>query len=160
MRTRHVSPKLASASRGALLVALGTLLVACGGVGFDENTGGDGTRGGAVDVQVNVTYHDRLSPVQGDHTDWKKFALEHDAQVSVHIWWDEPAIRATVALRDELGQPIQSLTHQPGQRAEILGPRKLTAGTYYLEFQATTLASVYTFEIRTADPGGVPRPDF
>ena len=76
------------------------------------------------------------------------------------LWWDEPSISATVTLRDELGQKLESMKHTKGQRQEALGPVKVAAGNYYLELVASDGASVYTYEIHLGDGGGTPTPDW
>jgi len=142
-----------------LLLTLATLLVACG-PGFDENTGGDGTRGEAREVRVDGPVDDRVSAIDGDNTDWKKFELDDDAKVTIHFWWDEPGVGVSMTIRDELGQKLIAMKHGSGQREEALGPVKLKAGAYFLEVSATDGASVYTFEIQTGASGGTPTPDF
>ncbi|TNF29891.1 MAG: hypothetical protein EP329_14690 [Deltaproteobacteria bacterium] len=142
------------------LLPLATLLVACG-PGFDENTGGDGSRGEAREVRVDGPVDDRVSAEQGDNTDWKKFELEDTAKVTVHFWWDEPSVAVSMTIRDELGQKLTAMKHGKGQREEQLGPIKLKAGAYFLEISASDGASVYTFEIQTGSGGGgAPTPDF
>jgi len=133
-------------------------LFACG-PGFDENTGGDGSRGEAREVATDRAIDDRVSTDQGDNTDWKKFSLDSDSKVTVRFWWDEPAVKVNVTLRDELGVKLVSLNHARGQREEILGPVKLKEGAYFLEVATSDGESVYTFEIQTGG-GGVPTPDF
>ncbi len=140
----------------------GLMLVACG-PGFDEFTGGDGSRGEAQEVQVDTLLDDRVSADQGDNTDWKKFELDSSAGVTVKVWWDDPSVGAVIAIRDELGQQLKSLKHAKGQRVEALGPVGLDDGAYFVEFRATGGASVYTYEIVTGEGGGgggEPTPDF
>lgn len=141
-----------------VLLSLATLLAACG-PGFDEKTGGDGTRGEAREVRVDAAIDDRVSAEQGDNTDWKKFELDDAAKVTVKFWWDEPGIKVSITLRDELGQKLTSMTHASGQREEALGPIKLKGGSYFLEIAAGGGASVYTFEVQTGG-AGTPTPDF
>lgn len=142
-----------------LLSFLLTVLVAACGVGFDEHTGGDGTRGEAQAVPVDQPVDDRVSADEGDHTDWKKFQLDAAAKVTVKLWWDNPRISASVTLRDELGQRVESVAAS-GSREASLGPVSLEGGTYYLEVVAKSAGSVYTFEIQTGSTGAVPVPDF
>lgn len=148
MRIRHL----------ALLLPVATLVLACG-PGFDENTGGDGTRGEAREVSVDTLIDDRLSADQGDHSDWKKFAIEGPAKITIRFWWDVPDVGLSVTLRDELGQKIAGLAHARGQREEALGPVKLKEGTYFLEVSSTEGATVYTYEIQ-AGGAAAPTPDF
>ncbi len=148
-------------SRRLLWIALagGLILGACG-PGFDEFTGGDGTRGEAREVAIDSLLDDRVSADEGDHTDWKTFEMDDAARVSVKVWWDDPGLSAQIAIRDELGQQIKAFKHVSGQRAEVLGPVSLEEGVYFLEFTAKSGSSVYTYEIETGGGGGTPVPDF
>jgi len=141
-----------------VLIPLVPLLVACG-PGFDESTGGDGSRGEAREVKVDKATDDRVSAEQGDNTDWKKFVLDDEAKVTIHFWWDNPSVKVATSLRDELGQKLASLKHAGGQREEVLGPVKLKAGTYFIEVAASDGNSVYTFEVQTGG-ASAPTPDF
>lgn len=143
-----------------VLAIASTGLMACGGFDFDEQTGGDGTRGEAREIQVGPTLDDRLSALQGDNTDWKKFTLTDGGKLVVKFWWDDPSISATVTLRDELGQKLEAMKHAKGQGQDALGPVQVAAGTYYLEIVASEGASVYTYELHLGEGGGTPTPDW
>lgn len=147
------------ASRLLLSILLTVLVAACG-VGFDEHTGGDGTRGEAQTVPVDQAVDDRVSADEGDHTDWKKFVLDAEAKITVKLWWDDARASANVTVRDELGQRVESVAVASGTREASLGPVLLKAGTYYLEIEGKSGSSVYTFEIQTGSTGAVPVPDF
>ena len=64
------------------------------------------------------------------------------------MWWDEPkAVSATIELRDMDAKAVAKLKHDKGQKQEKLGPTKLAAGTYFVRIQASSGASVYSYEI-------------
>jgi hypothetical protein len=128
------------------------MLISSGcGVGFNENTGGDGGRGDARPVMANVLGYDRVSAEDGDHTDWKSVKLEDAGAVKVTIWWDDPsAVAATLEVRDQLGNAIPGalLKHNPSSRKEVLGPIKLAKGTSFIRVEASKGASVYSLEVQ------------
>lgn len=139
----------------ALTLMTTLLLVACGGLGPDERTGGDGGRGDAQPAALDQLLYDRVSVEQGDSTDWKKFEVEETTKVTIKVWWDDPkAVGATVELRDQGGEKIADLKHQRGAQSESLGPVKLKEGAYFLKFRASSGASVYSYEISTGSGGG------
>ncbi len=150
----------------AVLIAatVGWGLVACG-AGFNSMSGGDESRGAAQVAPLEQSIDDRVSAVEGDHTDWKKFTLASDSQVAVMVWWDTPSFEGQIRLKDELGQKLKTLKHAAGTRQESLGPVSLKKGSYFLEIEATAEASVYTLEIRTKSQAAPvkerePEPDF
>lgn len=138
----------------ALILMTTLFLVACGGLGPDERTGGDGGRGDAQPAALDQLLYDRVSVAQGDSTDWKKFKIEETSKVTIKVWWDEPkAVGATVEIRDQAGGKIVDLRHKAGEQSEVLGPVKLKAGDYFLRFHAASGASVYSYEISTGSGG-------
>lgn len=136
------------------------LMSACGGVGPDDMTGGDGGRGDAKEVALDTLLYDRVSVDQGDSTDWKKFEIEETTKATIKVWWDDPkAVSARIEIRDQAGDKISDLKHEKGESAEKLGPVKLKDGTYFLRVSAGAGASVYSYEISTGsgeDGGGGP----
>ena len=160
MSTR-IGPRWVS-SIGAIVFVLA--LGACG-ASMDEKSGGDELRGSAGEIPVNQPADDRVSAEQGDHTDWKAFALEAAATVKLEIWWDNPQVAANVALFDQFGTAQGRLNHRKGQRKDILGPVPLGEGSWFVRVQATEGASVYTVEVTTSDAprkgsGSGGRPEF
>ena len=140
---------------GAAL-ALGT--VACGGIGFDERTGGDAGRGDAAGLKIGPLVYDRVDAPRGDNTDWKKFELEESGKVTLKVWWDEPkAAKAVVELFDEGGDRIEILKHSAADREEQIGPLKLKKGVWFVRVLASEGASTYTLKIDLAgaDDGGL-----
>ena len=131
------------------------IAMGCGGFGYNEATGGDGTRGDAADIPTNATMDDRVSAGQGDHSDWKRFTTDVKTKVTVQVWWDDADVTSRVTLRDELGKEVSTVKHAKGSRTDTLGPIEIPAGTYYLEFAASAGASVYTFEVRAGMAGPV-----
>lgn len=128
-------------------------LTGCG-IGYNEKTGGDAGRGDAQAVKTDALSYDRISSPDGDHTDWKTFKLEGAAAVSINVWWDDPkSVSASVELRDQFGKSMGKLSHKKGERKETLGPFKVPEGSYFLQFEATDGASVYSFEIITGAGG-------
>ena len=135
-------------------------LLACG-TGPDEKSGGDAGRGDARAAQVDVLSYDRVGVDDGDSTDWKSFKLEEGAKVTINVWWDDPkSVGASIELRDMDAKSLAKLRHDKGAQKEVIGPIKLAEGTYFLRFQASSGASVYSFEISTgADDSGDAVPD-
>jgi len=124
------------------------------GIGYNEKTGGDAGRGDAQAVKTDALSYDRISALDGDHTDWKTFKLEGGAAVSVNVWWDDPkSVSGSVELRDQFGKSLGKLSHKKSERKETLGPIKVPEGSYFLQFEAKDGASVYSFEIITGAGG-------
>jgi hypothetical protein len=134
-------------SRAAALAVSVAALGACG-TGFNEMTGGDGGRGDALEVPLATLLYDRVDAERGDHTDWKRFVLEEDTELSIKVWWMAPAnVKATVELRDQKGDLVKSAKHDGGGKTLRLGPVELTEGTYFIQFEAKSGASDYGFEL-------------
>ena len=152
MRSTHVPTAHSTAIRhltGWLVPPLALLFVACG-TGPDERSGGDAGRGDAKPAAVDTLLYDRVGVDDGDSTDWKSFKLEEGAKVTINVWWDDPkGVGATIELRDMDAKSLVKLKHASGSKQEKLGPTKLKEGTYFLRIQATSGASVYSYEIVT-----------
>lgn len=128
-------------------------LIGCG-VGFNEMTGGDGGRGDARELAMETMQYDRVDAERGDHTDWKKFVLEEDAKVLITVWWMSPdTVKGSVELRDQRGELIKAIKHASDDRKEAVGPVKLSEGTYFIQFSATSGGSDYGFEVKTEGSG-------
>ncbi len=145
MRSKHA---LAFTTRW-LVPSLATALMGCG-LGPDERSGGDAGRGDAQPAALDTLLYDRVGVDDGDATDWKSFKLEEGAKVTINVWWDDPkGVGATIELRDMDAKSLVKLKHASGSKQEKLGPTKLKEGTYFLRIQATSGASVYSYEIVT-----------
>ncbi len=136
-------------------LSVAALLLAAGcGVAFDEKSGDDAKRGGAVQIPLNAPTDDRVDASGGDHTDWKAFVLEEAAEATLRVWWDSPGLEATISVRNPEARSEVSETHRPGSRRDVIGPVQLPAGTYFVQVQATEGASVYTLEVLAGDSAG------
>lgn len=135
-------------SRTALAAASVAALGACGG-GFNAMTGGDGGRGDALEVPLETMLYDRVDAERGDHTDWKRFVLEEEVELSIKVWWMAPAdVKATVELRDQKGDLVKSASHRGDGKTLTLGPVELSEGTYFIQFEAKSGGSDYGFELK------------
>lgn len=145
----------------ALVIPAFLMISACGGLGPDERTGGDGGRGDSQPATLDTLVYDRVSIDQGDATDWKKFEIEEKTKATIKVWWDDPkAVAATIELRDQGGDKIADLKHDRRESAEQLGPVKLKEGVYFLRVASSEGASVYSLEIVTGSgDSGAPTPD-
>ncbi|MDP6946686.1 MAG: hypothetical protein QF464_21230, partial [Myxococcota bacterium] len=129
--------------RAALvLLAWTSLLVGCG-PGFNEMSGDDVKRRGALPIMPDVPGDDRVSSEQGDHTDWKTFELGAEDNVRIRLWWDDPEVEAQLSLYSGRGRGLGDVTHEPGARYDELGPIGLGAGQYFLKIETTDGVSVY-----------------
>ncbi|MGM0576320.1 MAG: hypothetical protein ACQEXJ_11370 [Myxococcota bacterium] len=148
-------------SRWGLLVPMIVALCTASGCGatMDRHSGEDALRAGAVEIPLGKPVDDRASAPQGDHTDWKTFTLEQDAEVRVEIWWDDPGVEARVAVRDQFADAKVQADHREGRRKDVVGPVNLSAGQYFLEIVVTDGASVYTLEVHSS-ASTPPRPGF
>ncbi|MEC9071044.1 MAG: hypothetical protein VX938_01640, partial [Myxococcota bacterium] len=132
--------------KSCLVVTMLCLLSGCG-VGYNTDSGGDARRSAAQDVNTDEPLDDRVSAKQGDHTDWKRFELPTSASLTLRFWWDDPSVRASVQLRDEHGSLLHEAVHQSSRAEEIFGPVDLGPGAYFLQIEAASGASVYTFRL-------------
>jgi hypothetical protein len=143
---------------GSLGLALALVILTTGASGcgqaFNSASGDDAKRAGALGFGLNSPSDDRVSASQGDHTDWKSFEIEDDANVRLRIWWDEPGIEAHVTLVDERAKGIAEIIHEAGARYDELAPVGLAAGLYFIQVEADGGASVYTIEVLTEQPQG------
>jgi hypothetical protein len=148
------------------LYSLALAALATSGCKFvgDKNSGEDASRGGAVPVEIGVPVDDRLSQKQGDNTDWKSFAFDADAEVTLRIWWDDPSVKGSVTLRDQFGAKLGSLSHAAGNRSESIGPLKVPAGQTFIEVFVSRGSTVYTLQVDAKAAPSAPsaplRPDF
>lgn len=135
------------------------------GIGFDEKSGDDASRGGAVELALDAPVDDRVTAYEGDHTDWRVFELVQPTKVTIRVWWDDPDdLDATLKLRGMSASQSRSISHQDGRRIEKIGPLNLPKGKWFVRVQATSGATVYTLEVQTSsggDTGGSSQlPDF
>lgn len=143
------------------LLALWVCLASACAPGFNTESGGDAKRSEAIEVPTDEPVDDRVSAKQGDHTDWKSFQLSTASAVTLRFWWDEPSVESTVQLRDEHGALLHEAVHHGELREDIFGPVNLDSGTYYLQIEARSGASVYTMRLDTGPGRGSPgRPGF
>lgn len=138
------------------LLPLLALAFACGGA---EKTG-DETRSGADDILPGLTWDDKVSS-KADPVDWKRFRIDSPVPAVVVVHWDDPSIKARVALKDMFGAPAAEAKHVPDAPTDTLPEARLTEGTWFVEIEALSGASVYTLEVRLGGPSGlgVPRPE-
>lgn len=138
----------------AMIIALTT--IGCG-TSFNSQSGGDGVRTDATLVELDALYDDRISATDGDNIDYKTFNTR-GGNYRFEFWFDNPKVALKLIVRDELGRELKSFTHDEAKRHEEFGPMSLPEGSYYLEINATSFASVYTFAIHASDRV-VPTPD-
>jgi len=122
---------------------------------FDEKSGDDANRGGAVEMETDKPVDDRVSAPEADNTDWRVFELAQKSKVTITIWWDDPDdLEATVRLRGMTAAQSRTMKHKDGKRTEKLGPMLLPKGKWFVRVQATDGATVYTLEVKTTEGGG------
>lgn len=116
-----------------------------------EATGDEGWSG-AGDIQPYVLVDDKVA-ARGDPTDFKRFRIEEPTPVTINVYWDNPEIRARVALYDQFGGLLAQVEHPKGAEKDTLGPVDLKQeGTYFVEISAKAGASVYTIELISGNP--------
>jgi hypothetical protein len=130
-------------------------MVASCGAAIDERSGGDHVRGKATEINIGpTTYDDSVSSEEGDHTDWKRFAVTSDQKVTLNLYWDNPSIKSVVFIKDQFGGTKFELKHRTGERQDHWPGIKLREGDYYLQIAASRGSSVYTIELLSE--GGMP----
>jgi hypothetical protein len=141
-----------------LLILTSYLFLSCG---TSTPSDGDERRSGAKETLLGITVDDKISAGSGDKTDWKRFALEDSADITINFYWDNPKVSVKVLLRDQFGGELKILNHQEGIDKESI-EAKLTEGQYFLQIESLKGESVYTLEILTPDlagGSGIPRPE-
>ena len=137
--------------------------LACG-TNSSALAGEDGSRAGATGLALDTLHDDRVSYVEGDHTDWKSFELLQDTEVELRVWWDSKAVAARVTLFDAKGVEIAELAHDVAREMDRSDIVSLAAGVYFLKIEADKGASVYTLEIASSrargGEGATTRPGF
>lgn len=128
------------------------------GPGPDENSGGDEQRATAAPVPFDQVVDDRVSPNDGDTTDWRVFRLEEPDKVNLALYWDNADIAARVELRNAFGNVVAKREHAEGEGVDRI-TAELEKGEYYLSVVAEEGSSVYSLEITLGEPvaGGGPR---
>lgn len=144
----------------ALMIAAAALV--CNGCGATLNSasGEDAKRSGASEIPVGQPHDDRVSADEGDHSDWKTFFIEAEAQVTIQVHWDDPDVEARVVLRNPFGTVLFAGSQDGGDRVLSLGPIDLARGEYFLQIEAEDGSSVYTVEVDGGGPAASGRPDF
>ena len=104
-------------------------------------------RGKAVEIKLNTTHDDSISADEGDHTDWKSFALGGTTSLTINAYWDDPSVESIINVRDQFGGRVFELKHSSGERENHWRGIKLREGSYFLEVVASRGSSVYTLEI-------------
>ena len=144
-----------------LVTVVGALL-ACGG-SKDPNAVLDDTKSAAIEITPGATADDMVSS-SDDEVDWKRFNVGERSPATVNIYWDNPDIKAKVALRDTFGATAGELEHAAGAPKDTISVPALADGTYFIEVRALKGSSVYTVEVILGNPDeggsyGVPRPE-
>ncbi|NOZ02344.1 MAG: hypothetical protein GXP54_10705 [Deltaproteobacteria bacterium] len=124
---------------------------------------GDETRSAAVEMVPGITTDDKVS-AKWDAVDWKRFNVDSPTPATVNVYWDDSSVGAKITLRDMFGGAVAEVDHAEGAKKDSLSGISLKQGTYFLEIEATSGASVYTVELFLGDPNaggsyGVPRPE-
>jgi hypothetical protein len=119
-------------------------LVACGGGSAQVD---DSKTPSALPMEVNGLLDDRID-ADGDPVDWKYFQLETDQDVFLFFFFDDPDVKADLALFTGAVNRVASVPHQASAEYDLLQAPNLRAGKYYLRVKAASGASVYT--IRSA----------
>ncbi|MBD89331.1 MAG: hypothetical protein CL940_03265 [Deltaproteobacteria bacterium] len=148
------------ATHGIAITALLFASVYGCGAAFNAQGGDDAKRAGAVEVSVGEPHDDRVSADEGDHSDWKAFFLETEAQVTVRVHWDDEDVEARVVLRNPFGTVLFAGSKDGGPRVVELGPVDLARGEYFVQIEAEDGSSVYTLEVDGGGPAASGRPDF
>ncbi len=135
------------------LAALASLsLSAACGTSYNALTGGDGGRGDATDLQLDVLAWDRVDADAGDHTDWKRLELADDTRLRIRAWTFEPrGFRGAVAIFDERGQRLATL--KLAEREQELTTDTLAAGAWFVQVSAEAGAADYGLELTLAAGG-------
>lgn len=115
-----------------------------------ESTG-DEARSGAVEIRPGVLQDDHVA-ARGDPVDFKRFQVGQVTPCTINVYWDNPAVAARLVLRDMFGGTVAEVAHAKGAGKDTLGPVALKDGTFFLEVEATSGASVYTVELFLGDP--------
>jgi len=126
-----------------------------------EMTGDEG-RSGAKQIFHGITYDDKIAQ-KGDPVDYKKFDVENASPLTLNIYWDNPQIKATVAILDYFGGVVRRITHDEPKQKDTIELPVIKEGTYFVEIRALKKSSVYTLELilggEDTGAGGVPRPE-
>jgi len=126
-----------------------------------EMTGDEG-RSGAQLIVSGSTYDDKVAS-RGDPVDYKRFEVETPCPLMLKIYWDNPDIKATVAIIDYYGGVIRQITHDKSTQVDTIELPVIREGTYFVEIKALKKSSVYTLELilgsEETGVGGVPRPE-
>lgn len=127
------------------------LIIGCGPKP-EQNSGDDHKRAKAGSIVVGEPAYDRVDSPGGDTTDWKRFVVDtYETDLTLRVWWDNPSVRATIALHDMYGTQMYSLTHKLGERRESWGNIRVRKGEYFVKVAASAADSVYTLELLTGD---------
>ena len=137
---------------GTSLLVMSLIGSGCAAFGsnLDNNSGGDHVRGKAKPIELGRTHDDHISAPDGDHTDWKSFALPDATLIEVHAYWDDPSVDAIVNVRDQFGGRIFELKHVRGQKEDHWTDIRMRDGEFYLEVVAKRGSSVYTLELKAS----------
>ena len=127
--------------------------MACG-PGFDAYSGGDEKISAAKTLVLGIPSTDRVSAVERDNTDWKKFEFDEiRGRVQVDIYWDEPDLESTVNLRDQFGAIVFAWRHVKGKQHESFSDIRVREGLYFLEIICTSGDTVYSVEVTDLGAG-------
>lgn len=137
-------------------LSVGVMLLAGCGPGPDGNSGGDEDRAKAAEIALATVVDGRVSPGDGDATDWFRVRLDAPGSYTVSIYWDTRDVEATVSAFDTFGNELGSVTHAPGAPVDYL-PVSCDGEHLFFRIQAEEGASVYSVEIlqgQVAPAGG------
>jgi len=140
-------------SRGALAAAA-LLAVLLGGCGSDGGMVGppDGEIQSALPMETNGLLDDRIDANE-DPIDWKFFQFDVTDNFFLLVFFDNPDVKAEVALYTGAGNRVASTVHDSQNEFDLLQVPDLREGRYYVRIEVSQGVSVYT--IRSA-PGSMP----
>ena len=138
---------------GLIAFGFSSLVLGCG-PGKDSSSGGDHSIATAKVIVPGIPSTDRISALEHDNTDWKKFEFDQvRGRIKVDVYWDEPDLEAVVNLRDQFGSIIFAWRHVKGRQHESYPDIRVREGVYYLEIKCSAHETVYTLEVTDLSTG-------
>lgn len=126
-------------------------LMGCNAIGPEDNSGSDTARPGAQTMPLETVVTDAINFEGGDATDWKSFTIESPGAHTLEFFWDNPLIQATVALHDQYGTLMQTVTHQSGG-TDVLTVDLPESGLYYLRIRTQMYRTTYSVRVYEGPP--------
>jgi len=117
-------------------------------VAYNSNSGFNGTRDSASQLEIDKNVSEDLNAAIGDNEDWYFFTPKEAGTAKVSAFFDSPAaLEGTVNIYDGFGRPLQSFNINKAQNIQESAPFEVTAERYFIALKLNAGQSNYSVRV-------------